>query len=91
MSLCFLLHLVAHGVRLRLKLLLPERNGVVGPETLPSARKRLQMKIRTSYSLSLSCSGEEKKFPQIFLAFAFVMNHVGHTQATTTGHTYNIN
>ena len=31
------------------------------------------------------------KFPQIFFRFCFRNDHVGHAQATTAGHTYEIN
>ena len=33
-------------------------------------------------------NGKANQFPLIFLRMAFVINHVGHAQATTAGHTY---
>ena len=36
-------------------------------------------------------NGKAIKFPQIFFRICFRNDHVGHTQATTAGHTYEIN
>ena len=35
-------------------------------------------------------NGKAKKFPQIFFRICFRNDHVGHAQATTAGHTYEI-
>ena len=36
-------------------------------------------------------NGKANKFPQICFRICFRNGHVGHTQATTAGHTYKIN
>ena len=36
-------------------------------------------------------NGKANKFPQIFFHICFRNDHVGHAQATTAGHAYEIN
>ena len=36
-------------------------------------------------------NGKANKFPQIFFRICFRSDHVGHVQARTPGHTYEIN
>ena len=36
-------------------------------------------------------NGKANKFPQIFFRIRFRNDHVGHAQATTAGHAYEIN
>ena len=59
--------------------------------SLPSTRKLLQMKIWRFSSAFAFVMEKADKFPQIWYCICFRNDHVGHAQATTAGHTYEVN
>ena len=57
---------------------------------LPSAQKRLQMKIWRFYFAFAFAMERQIKSPRFSFRFRFRNDHVGHAQATTAGLTYEI-